>query len=151
MTILDYHVRIVVEETPPHFYREVQTDVLDNTIVDPSFPTQSVRDFVIEKVVDNVPTCVGNSPTDLTIRTNVGSVIVNDDYLVEADPNDQKFILMAIARDDGTGLLEILAFEKLTEAEQYPDTPDGKTVEKNLKEFSVVAAGTVLVEEEDFI
>lgn len=110
----------------------------------------SVRDFVIERQSNNIPTCVGNSPVDLTIRTNVGDAIVNDDYAVTADADDKKFIKMSIARDDGTGILEILAFEKL-EGSAYADPPSGKTVEKDLKEFSVVAAGTVLVEEEDFI
>ena len=147
--ISDHHVRIVVEESPTHYFREVQTDVVDDTIVDPSFPSTSVRDFVVENVTENIPTCVGNSPVDLTIRTNVGSAIVNDDYAVTADPDDKKFIKIVVARDDGTNLLEVIAFEKLLG--DYADMPSGKDFVKDLKEFSVIAAGTVLVEEEDFI
>ncbi len=147
--ILDNHVRIKVTSSPFHYYRKIQTDTLDETIVDPSEPATPVSDFVIESVETNVPTCVGNSPSNLKIRTNVGSAIVNDDYTVTADADDKKFIKMVIVRDDGTGLLEILAFEKLLG--NYDDLPAGKTHEKDLKEFSVIAAGTVLVQEQDFI
>lgn len=149
MDILNYHVRVTVEESPPHHYHEVHTDVVDESMVDPAFPSTAVRDLVIESIGINVPTCVGNVPGDLKIRTNVGSAIENDDYVVTADPSDKKYIKISIARDDGTNLLEILAFEKTTG--EYGGTPAGKTIEKDLKEFSVVAAGIVLVEEQDWI
>lgn len=135
-----------------HFYREIQTDIVDDTIVDPAFSETSVRDFVIEHKELNVPTCIGDSPSDLTIRTNVGSAVVNDDYAVTADTTDQKFIKMSLVRNDSNGLLEIMAFEKIPNQQQeYADTPAGKTFISDLKEFSVVANGTVLVEEEDYI
>jgi len=147
--ITDYHIRITVEGPSLHNSREVQTDVTDNTVKESGNESEVHRDFVIEHTSINQPTCVGNSPADLKIRTNVGSAIVNDDYTVTADPDDKKWIKMAIGRDDGTSDLEILAFEKVLG--DYADTPSGKTLEKWLKEFSVVAAGTVLVEEQDFI
>jgi len=151
MAIDDFHVRIKVKRPslPFHYYYAVQTVQFDSTIVDPDFPTATVSDFVIQWTEVNVPTCDGNSPTDLTIRTNVGSAIVNDDYAVTADPDDKKFIKMVVVRDDTSGLLEILAFEKTLG--DYADIPAGKSHEKDLKEFSVVALGTALVEEEDFI
>jgi hypothetical protein len=147
--ISDFHIRVVIEETPFHYYTKVQTDVVDETVKDPSFPSTPTRDFCIEHLENNVPTCVGNSPSDLDIRTNVGSAIVDDDYTVTADGSDKKYIKMAIARDDTSGDLEIIAFEKTTG--EYGSTPSGKTLSKWLKEFSVVASGTALVEEEDFI
>jgi len=147
--IIDYHVRITVEGPSLHNYREVQTDAVDETAKESGNESEVHRDFVVECASDNVPTCVGNSPSDLDIRINVGSAIEDDDYSVTADPDDKKFIKMAILRDDTSGDLEIYAFEKTTG--DYGDVPSGKTHEKYLKEFSVVAAGTALVEEEDFI
>jgi len=151
MSIIDFHVRIVVKRPslPFHYYREIQTDIIDDTIVDPAFPTAPVRDFVIEEEAINIPTCVGNSPSDLKIRTNVGSAIVDDDYTVAADSTDKKFIRITLVRDNTSGLLEILAFEKTTD--EYGNMPAGKSLEIHMKEFSVVASGTVLVEEQDWI
>ncbi len=149
MKIIDYHVRVVVEGPSQHYFRTIQTDKFDTTIKESGNETETHRDFVIEKEIQNVPTCVGNSPSDLKIRTNVGSAIVNDDYTVTADPDDKKWIKMSVVRDDTSTDLEIVAFEKVLG--DYDDTPSGKTLIKDLKEFSVVAAGTVLVEEEDFI
>lgn len=147
--IFDYHIRLVIEETPPHYYRVIQTDKIDEAIADPAFPDTSVRDFVIEQIENTLPTCIGNIPSDLTIRTNVGSAIVNDDYTVTANPTDKKFIKMSLVRDNSTGLLEILAFEKTTG--NYGSMPSSKTLEFELKEFSVSAAGFVLVLEQDFL
>ena len=150
MAIYDYHVRLVCEAASPwEYYRTVQTDETDDTIECPAHPGGSTRDFVIEHIVENVPTCEGNTPSDLTIRTNVGSAIVNDDYVVTADPTDKKFIKICILRDNLSTDLEIYAFEKTTG--EYGNIPSGKSLEKDLKEFSVVAAGTVLVEEQDWI
>ena len=152
--IIDYHVRVVVVDTvgPPethHYFRTIQTDKIDETKKEPSNEGKTHRDFVIEFEEINAPTCVGNSPSDLDIRTNVGSAIVNDDYAVTAHATLKKFIKTSLARDDTSGLLEILAFEKTTG--DYDDTPAGKTLIYDLKEFSVVALGLVLVEEEDYI
>jgi len=148
--ILDYHVRLVCEPTTGtwEYYREVQTDQLDNTIECPAHPGKPTRDFSIEKIIDNEPSCAGNVPTDLTIRTNVGSAIVDDDYAVTAG-SGTKFVKIALLRDDGTGDLEIGAFEKITG--NYGPIPSGKSLEFDMKEFSVAASGTVLVEEEDWL
>jgi len=147
--VINYHVRVTVEETPEHYYRTVQTDKVDDTVVDPAYPSTPVHGFVIEYADFNVPTCAGNSPSDLTIRTNVGSAIVDDDYVVAPHSSDKKYIKMVLVRDDGTTDLEIKAFEKTTD--EYASMPAGHTHIRDLKEFSVVANGTVLVEVEDFI
>ena len=148
--VKDYNVRIVCQPSGGgwHYHREIQTDSIDNTIGCPTHEGETTKDFVVEKIVPNVPTCIGNSPEDLTIRTNVGAAIVNDDYEVTAHASLKKYIKMAVARDDTSGDLEILAFEKTTG--EYGDPPSGKTVEAYIKEFSVVANGTELVEEEHY-
>ena len=148
--VIDYHVRIVCEEVSPfEYYRTVQTDKIDETLKCPSHPTGSVRDFTIERSETNIPSCEGNVPSNMKIRTNVGSVVVDDDYTVTADPAEKKYIKISVARDNTTEDIEILAFEKTTG--NYGNTPSGKTFLFDLKEFSVVAAGTVLVEEQDWI
>lgn len=149
MEIVDYSIRIVVEGPSLHYFRTIQTDKIDETEKEPGNESEVHRDFAIEKEGPNVPTCDGNNPSDLDIRTNVGSAIVNDDYSVTADPSDKKFIKMSLVRDDTSTDLEIIAFEKTTG--DYGSIPSGKTLIGDLKEFSVVASGTVLVEEQDFI
>jgi len=150
MTIYDYHVRLVCDEPDPfEYYREIQTDVIDNTIECPAHPGGAVRDFTIVKKLLTKPTCKKNDPTNLDIKTNVGSAIVNDIYAVTADPTDKKFIKMSILRDTGTSVLEIAAFEKTTG--EYGSIPAGKILEMDLKEFSVIAAGTTLVLETSWI
>lgn len=139
--ILDNKVRIVVEDTPVRYYREVQTDVINDTIVDPAFPGLPVRDFVVERIEENVPTAVAAL---LQITTNVGSAIVNDITNIVADPAETKFVKVSVIRDNGTEALEILVEEKTTGV--YAGVPVGKTLEKIINEFSVVAAGTDLVE-----
>lgn len=146
--IWDYHIRLYCEDDSS-YHKEIQTDVVDETIKCPSFPSGTVRDFVVERAILNVPTCVGNSPSDLKVRTNVGSAIEDDDYTVTADPDDKKYVKISILRDDTSGDLEIYAFTKTTG--EYGSVPSGKELESDLKEFSVVAAGTELVEEEDWI
>jgi len=150
MNIIDYKVRIVVEPvaTPGqwHYHKIVQTDKKDENLVDPTYPTDPVRDFAEISNKFCVPTCTDDG---LDITTNVGSAIVNDIYAVIADPDDKKYIKMSVLRDDISTDLEIHAFEKTTG--EYGSTPAGKTLVGDLKEFSVVAAGIVLVEEEDYI
>ena len=149
MDILDYSVRTVIEESPFHYYRVIQTDKIDETVKDPAFPSTSTRDFVIEDIFPATITCVKNIPSDLKIRTNLGSAIVNDDYTVTADPSDKKFIRISLARDDGSTDLEVIAFEKTTG--EYGAMPAGKTLEFHIKEFSVVAAGTELDLEQSWV
>ena len=44
-----FHVRIVCEgEGTWHYHKEVQDDVVDDTITCPTHPNEDVRDFVIE-------------------------------------------------------------------------------------------------------
>jgi len=149
--IIDYNIRVVVEggSPNPHYYRATQTDIIDETAKESGLEGSTHRDFVVEFTSTNQPTCVMNSPSDLKIRTNVGSAIVNDDYTATAHESDKKFFKMSLVRDNTSGLLEILAFTKTTG--NYGSMPSGKTLEFDLKEFSVVAAGTVLVEEQSFI
>jgi len=147
--VMNYHVRITVEDTPEYFYSEVQTDIVDDTIVDPAQPGISVRDFCIKETRINVQTCVGNSPSNLKIRTNVGSAAVDDDYIATNHATLKKWFMVSLVRNISDGLLEILVFEKTNG--DYADTPATKLWIKDLKEFSVVAAGTVLVEERTFI
>jgi hypothetical protein len=139
--IKDYHARIVVEDTPFRYYREIQTDVVNESIVDPATPAIPVRDFVVEECPETIPTAVA---VLLQITTNVGSAIVNDLTNIVADPAETKFVRVSVIRDDGTGALEVLVEEKTTGV--YAGVPVGKTLEQIINEFSVVAAGTDLVE-----
>ncbi|MHA1806198.1 MAG: hypothetical protein ACTSX2_01325 [Candidatus Thorarchaeota archaeon] len=141
MSIIDYHVRARVENAPDYYYREVQTDVLDFSFVDPANPGLVHRDRVLERTTDNEPTAVA---AGLNITTNVGSVIVDDVTAITADPDDTKYVKVSVVRDDASTLLEIQVEEKVLG--NYSGTPEGKTLECEIKEFSLVAAGTDLVE-----
>jgi len=141
MSIIDYHVRARVENAPDYYYREVQTDVLDFSFVDPANPGFVHRDRVLERTTDNEPTAVA---AGLNITTNVGSAIVDDVTAVGADPDDTKYVKVSVVRDDASTLLEIQVEEKVLG--NYSGTPEGKTLECEIKEFSLVAAGTDLVE-----
>ena len=141
MSILDYHFRVRVENAPDYYYKGIQTDVVDPSVVDPANPGLVHRDFVVERITDNVPEAVA---VLLDITTNVGSAIVDDVTSIVADPDDTKFALVSVIRDDGTGVLEIQVQEKVLG--NYGGTPAGKTWECDVAEFSVVAAGTELVE-----
>lgn len=140
MTIIDNHVRIRVDDTPFYYYLEVQTDVIDDSIVDPANPTAAVSDFIIEESIINKPTAVA---AGLDITVNVGSAIVNDVTSIVADPDDTKFALVSVVRDDGTGILEIQVQEKVLG--NYASTPTDKTWECDIQEFSVIANGSNLV------
>jgi hypothetical protein len=141
MSIQDHYVRIRVASTPFHYYREVQTDVVDDTIVDPSEPGTAVADFVTEHVEINVPTATSSL---LAITSNVGSVIVDDVTNITADPDDTKFVRISVVRKDSDSVLSILAEEKVLG--DYAGVPSGYELEQVINEFSVVAAGTALVE-----
>lgn len=142
MTIIDYHFRVLVEDAPDYYYKGIQTDVIDSNVVDPANPGFPHRDFVVEFQRVNTPTAVASG---LDITANVGSVIVDDVTSIVADPDNTKFCLVSVIRDDITALLEIQVQEKVLG--NYGTTPDGKTWECDIAEFSVVAAGTDLVEE----
>lgn len=141
MSILDYHFRVLVENAPDYYYKGIQTDVADPDVVDPANPGLVHRDYVVEKTYDNVPTAVA---TLLNITSNVGSAIVNDIISILADQNDIKHVRVSVVRQDSDSALSILAEEKVLG--NYSGTPDGFTLEIEIAEFSVAAAGTELVE-----
>jgi len=139
--ILDYSIRVAVEGPSLHYYRTIQTDAVDNTAKEPGNEVEVHRDFVIEHIEDNVPTSTASL---LAITSNVGSAIVDDVTNVTADPDNAKFVRISVIRDDTSGDLEILAEEKVLG--DYSGVPSGKDLEQIINEFSVVAAGTTLVE-----
>ena len=55
MSIVNYHFRIRVEDTPDYYYRGIQTDVMDESAVDPSNPGAPVKDYVVEMKRDAEP------------------------------------------------------------------------------------------------
>jgi len=139
--ITDYHVRVVCEEATEHYARIVQTEVISESVVCPTHPTASIRDFVIESNEPTIPTATASA---LQITTNVGTAIVDDIHDVTADSTHTTYVLMAVVRVDATDALEVIAFEK-TDGE-YGSSPAGRTLEQDIKEFYVVANGTDLVE-----
>jgi len=149
--IFDYHARVRCDPLIGqwHYFMKIQTGNIDENQGCETHTGETVSHFAIELKELNVPTCVMNNPTNLDIKTNVGGAIVDDIYTVTADGTDKKYIKISIARDDTTKALEIFAFEKTTD--EYGNLPAGKTLEKDLKEFSVIAAGTVLVLEQNWI
>jgi hypothetical protein len=142
MSIQDYHVRLRIQDSPDYYKVLIQTDVLDVNAVDPDNPTFPVLDFVI--LDDDEPTVITAVPTGLDIQTDVGSAVVGDITSIVADPDDTKFCLVSVVRDNASQLLEVQVQEKVLG--NYADTPDDKTWECDVAEFSVVAAGTDLVE-----
>lgn len=109
-------------------------------------PAASDTDAVAALAAIQLPTCT-SSLLDITV--NVGTLIVADLTSIVADPSDEKFVKVSIAVDDTTGDPEVYVFEKTTGA--YGDLPAGKTLCVDLKEYSVAAAGSALVEINDWI
>lgn len=93
------------------------------------------------------PTCTHSL---LAITVNCGTYLVNDVTNVTADPNDDLTFLVCIYIDDTTGNFEVFVFEK-TINEDYDLLQAGKTLATHLKEYSLTAAGTALVEIDDRI
>jgi len=91
-----------------------------------------------------LPTCTA---AVLTVTANIGTYLVNDDTTVIDEVN--KFVLVCVALDDTTGVIEILLFEKSGILAEYGVAPVGKTLIVKLKEYEVVAGA--LVEIGDFI
>ena len=139
--ITDYHIRVVCEEATEHYARLIQTETINESIVCPTHPLESVRDFVIENDTPTVPTATASA---LQITTNVGTAIVDDLHDVTADGTDTTYVLMSVVRVDATDALEVVAFEKTTG--EYGSIPAGRTLEQDINEFYVVANGTDLVE-----
>jgi len=93
-----------------------------------------------------LPTC---SSSLLDITVNVGTWIVSDVTSIVADPTEIKTVKASVLIDDTTGALEVHAFEKTTG--EYGAVPAGKTLCTDLKEYTLAAAGSALVEAKDFI
>jgi hypothetical protein len=91
-----------------------------------------------------IPTCAA---AVLTVTVNIGTLLVNDTTTVIDEVN--KFVLVCVAIDDTTGVIEVLLFEKSGLLAEYGVAPAGKTLVVKLKEYEVVAAA--LVEIGDFI
>lgn len=141
MSIIDYHVRVVVEGPTQHYFRIIQTDVVDETVKETGNEAEVHRDFAVELNESTVPTATSAL---LAITTNVGSVIVDDVTNITADPDDTKFVQISVVRKDSDSVLSILAEEKVLG--NYAGVPSGYELEQIINEFSVVAAGTALVE-----
>ena len=106
--------------------------------------SKTIADDLLDDV--ELPTVTSGS---LNITSNVGAFIVNDVYAVTADGTYTKYILITIGIDDTSGDLEIIEFEKTTG--EYDSAPAGKTVLMNLKEYQVVASGSSLTENANYI
>ena len=116
-------------------------------IADPDQPKSSAEDAIksalfadpLEGFVTSV-VAVG-----LQITADVDPVIVGDVTTVVADPTDTKFVLVSMAYNKATDVFAVVVREKTTG--QYSDllSPDEVLVE-DLQEFSLVAAGSTLVE-----
>jgi hypothetical protein len=139
--IYDFHFRVRVDDTPDYYYYGIQTDAVDSDAKDPGNSGATHHDFTVLQFKENEPTAVASG---LDITTNVGSAIVDDVTAITADPDDIKYIRVSVVRDDTSGNLEIQVEEKVLG--NYSGTPEGKTLEYEIKEFSLVAAGTDLVE-----
>ncbi len=81
----------------------------------------------------------------LQITVNVNAVIVDDVTDVVADPTDAKMVLVSMAYNKATDVFLVVVREKTTGL--YADllSPDEVLVE-DLQEYSLVAAGSTLVE-----
>ena len=140
MSIVNYHFRILVEDTPDYYYRGIQTDVMDEAAVDPSNPSAPVKDYVVEIKRDAEP---GTYASGLVIHCDVGSAIVDDQTVITADVSNIKYCLVSLVRDDVSGLLEIQVQEKVLG--NYAETPDDKEWLCDIGEYSLEANGTDLV------
>jgi len=85
----------------------------------------------------------------MTITITMGTIIVSDVTLVTANPGTKKFILMLMAINNATGEPLIYAFEK-TQG-NYGSFPDGYQEATKIKEYSVEAGGTTLVEINNYL
>lgn len=147
-TLLPDHVRPgdpMVRGAGPQFSRWDGSAWLE--IADPDQPKaaeeEAIKDALfVDPLAGIVPTVVASG---LQITVNVDLVIVDDVTNVTADPTDAKLILISMAYDKATDLFSVVAREKTTG--QYADllSPDEVLVE-DLQEYSLVAAGTTLVE-----
>jgi len=105
-------------------------------------PDITAAEAILEAV--ELPTCTA---AVLTVTVNIGTYLVDDLTTVIDELN--KFVLVCIAVDDVTGVIEVLLFEKSGLLAEYGVAPAGKTLVAKLKEYETT--GGNLVEIEDFI
>lgn len=92
------------------------------------------------------PTCIASG---LNITTNFGTFIVDDVHAVVADPALETRAKVSIVLEKSTWTASVVVFEK-TDGE-YDSLPSTHALLADLKEFSVPAVGTDLVELNDWI
>lgn len=96
------------------------------------------------------PVIAPDGGTPMQINTDVGTEVIADTYLVVASGSEKKWVKMVLGMDDGSGVLEIFALERL-DLQVYGSLPGGKTFVADLKEFSTPVSGTALTEEKSFL
>jgi hypothetical protein len=88
---------------------------------------------------------VTTSATGLQITVDVPLLGIDSDVTnVTADPSDTKYVRVCVVYNETTEVFEVVVHEKTTG--EYADLLAGELLVKQLKEYSVVAAGTDLVE-----
>ena len=80
----------------------------------------------------------------LVITTNIQNLVTDDETTVVADPDDEKFVKVCYVYNEDTDTFGIVAYEKTTG--QYAALTPPEYLIRDIKEFSVGAAGTELVE-----
>ena len=124
---------------------------ISNTVVNSELIAHmvgSTNEAAVGTLMDAIatPTCTANL---LDITVNYGTEIVSDVTSITADPTDVKHAKVHIAIDDVTGDPEVIVFTKTTG--EYGAMTAGKTFGADIKEYSLAAGGTALVEINDFI
>ena len=89
-----------------------------------------------------------NMPSDLSIRVNVGTLLVNDDTAITADPEEIKYVLVTVLMDDTTQDLEVECTTQLGEHffEDDYEVSEGKTLVGHVGYYKVAASGTEIEE-----
>lgn len=85
------------------------------------------------------------SASGLTITTSINSIIVDDQTVIVPDVSETKYVMVSYIHNETTDVLEVVVFERL-ESTSYGDLAADERLVADLKEFSVVAGGTDLVE-----
>ena len=68
---------------------------------------------------------------------------MDDLTAIVADPTDIKYVRVSVIRNDGDASLSVMVEEKVLG--NYSGVPDAFTLECEIAEFSLIAAGTALV------
>jgi len=88
------------------------------------------------------------SEASLTVTTDVGALIVDEDVVLTADGTYIKYVKLCLMVNDSTGALTIGVQEKTTG--DYGAMPGGYTFIGFLKEYSIAVSGSTLTTIEDF-